>query len=119
MQETQESWVWTLGQEDPLEEEMATQSSILAWKLHGQRSLVDYSPKGGREADRTEQLNTGTHNKYTVEDFSIIIEKEVDVFLEFPSFPCDPRSVGKLIFGSSAFCKPSLYIWKFSHTDEA
>ena len=38
---------------------------------------MDYSPKGGREADRTEQLNTGTHNKYTVEDFSIIIEKEV------------------------------------------
>ena len=74
MQETQESWVWTLGQEDPLEEEMGTQSSILAWKLHGQRSLVDYSPKGGREADRTEQLNTGTHNKYAVEDFSIIIE---------------------------------------------
>ena len=36
---------------------------------------MDYSPKGGREADRTEQLNTGTHNKYTVEDFSIIIEK--------------------------------------------
>ena len=118
MQETQESWVRTLGQEDPLEEEMATQSSILPENSHGQRSLVDYSPKGGREADRTEELNTGTH-KCTVEDFSIIIEKEVGVFLEFPSFPCDPRSVGKLIFGSSAFCKPSLYIWKFSHTDEA
>ena len=79
---------------------------------------MDCSPKGGREADRTEELNTGTY-KCTVEDFSIIIEKEVGVFLEFPSFPCDPRSVGKLIFGSSAFCKPSLYIWKFSHTDEA
>ena len=32
-QETQEMWVWSLGQEDPLEEEMATQSSILAWKI--------------------------------------------------------------------------------------
>ena len=59
MQETQESWVRTLGQEDPLEEEMATQSSILPENSHGQRSLVDYSPKGGREADRTEELNTG------------------------------------------------------------
>ena len=27
----QETWVWYLGQEDPLEEEMATHSSILAW----------------------------------------------------------------------------------------
>ena len=27
----QEALVWSLGQEDPLEEEMATHSSILAW----------------------------------------------------------------------------------------
>ena len=31
-QELQEIWVRALGQEDPLEEEMATHSSILAWK---------------------------------------------------------------------------------------
>ena len=28
-------WVQSLGQEDPLEKEMATHSSILAWKSHG------------------------------------------------------------------------------------
>ena len=33
MQETQETWVRSLGQEDPLEEEMTTHSSILAWKI--------------------------------------------------------------------------------------
>ena len=33
MQETQETWVWSLGQEDPLEKEMATYSSILAWRI--------------------------------------------------------------------------------------
>ena len=33
MQDTQETWVWSLGQEDPLEEEMATHSSILAWNI--------------------------------------------------------------------------------------
>jgi len=33
-------WVCSLGQEDPLEEEIATHFSILAWKSHGQRSLV-------------------------------------------------------------------------------
>ena len=30
---TQETWVQFLGQEDPLEEEMATHSSILAWRI--------------------------------------------------------------------------------------
>ena len=33
MQETQEMQVWSLGQEDPLQKEMATHSSILAWKI--------------------------------------------------------------------------------------
>ena len=33
MQETQEMWVQSLGQEDHLEKEMATHSSILAWKI--------------------------------------------------------------------------------------
>ena len=32
MQETQEMWVQSLGQEDTLEKEMAAHSSILAWK---------------------------------------------------------------------------------------
>ena len=29
----QEMWVWSLGREDPLKKEMATQSSILAWEI--------------------------------------------------------------------------------------
>ena len=33
MQETQETWVQSLGQDDPLEEEMATHSSILTWRI--------------------------------------------------------------------------------------
>ena len=33
MQEQQEAWVHSLGQEDPLEEGMATHSSILAWRI--------------------------------------------------------------------------------------
>ena len=35
---------------------MATHSSILAWRIHGQRSLVGYSPCGRKELDMTEQL---------------------------------------------------------------
>ena len=41
---TPETWVWSLGREVPLEKEMATQSSILAWRIHAQRSLGGYSP---------------------------------------------------------------------------
>ena len=33
MQKTQETWICFLGQEDSLEKEMATHSSILAWKI--------------------------------------------------------------------------------------
>ena len=36
-------WVQSLSREDPLEKEMATRTSILAWS-HGLRSLVGYSP---------------------------------------------------------------------------
>ena len=40
----QETWVRSLGGEDPLEKEMATHSNILAGKIPWQRSLVVYSP---------------------------------------------------------------------------
>ena len=33
MQEPQEMWVPSLGREDPLEKEMATHSSVLAWEI--------------------------------------------------------------------------------------
>ena len=48
----QETWVRFLGQEDPLEKEMATHSRILAGKSHGQSSLV-----GHKESDTTEHTH--------------------------------------------------------------
>ena len=56
MQETQETWVQTLGQEYPLEEEMATHSSVLAWEI-----LWTEEP-GGLGKGRTEQLSTAQTN---------------------------------------------------------
>ena len=41
VQETQETWVWSLGREDPLEREMATHSSTLAWKILGQMPSLE------------------------------------------------------------------------------
>ena len=54
MQETEEMWVQSLGQEDLLEKEMATHSSVLPGKSHGQRSLEGYSSWGHKEPDTTE-----------------------------------------------------------------
>ena len=51
-----ETGVQSLGWEDPLEKERAIHSSILAWKIPGQRSLAGYSPLGGKESDMNEQL---------------------------------------------------------------
>ena len=48
MQETQEMRVQSLGWEDPLEKEMATYSSVLAWKISRTEELGGYSPKSCR-----------------------------------------------------------------------
>ena len=46
----QKMWVQFLGGEDPLEKEMTTHSSVLAWEIP---SLVGYSPWGHKELDTT------------------------------------------------------------------
>ena len=50
---------------------------------------------------------------HTVKGFGVVKEAEVDIFMEFPCFFYDPADVVNLIFGSSAFSKSSLNIWKF------
>ena len=54
----QETWVRSLGWEDPLEEGMAIHSSILALENPCGQSLVGYSPWGHKESDTAEQLCT-------------------------------------------------------------
>ena len=49
-----ETWVQTLGWEDPLDKGMGTHSSILARELHGQRRLVGDSPWVCKGLDTTE-----------------------------------------------------------------
>ena len=51
---------------------------------------------------------------HTVKSYGIVNKVKVNVFLEFPCFFYDLVVVGNLISGSSAFSKPSLYIWKFT-----
>ena len=49
-----ETQVRSQGWEDPLEEEMATRSSILAWKIPWTEEPGGPSPQGGKELDTTE-----------------------------------------------------------------
>ena len=49
-----ETWVRSLGREDPLEKEMATTPVFLPGESHGWRSLEGYSPRGHKELDTTE-----------------------------------------------------------------
>jgi len=49
-----ETWVPSLGQEDPLEKEMATTPVLLPGKSHGRRRVVGYSPWHHKELDMTE-----------------------------------------------------------------
>ena len=54
---------------------------------------------------------------HVVKGFGIVNKAEVDVFLELSCFLDDPADFGPLIYGSSAFSKTSLNIWKFTvHT---
>ena len=52
----QEIWVQSLSGEDPLKTGMATHSSMLTWRIHGQRSQAGYSPWGRKELNTIERL---------------------------------------------------------------
>ena len=73
-----ETWVRSLDWKDPLEKRMATHSSILAWRSHGQRSLVGYSSQVCKELDMTERL---THTYYWFR--GILLTSEICNFLGY------------------------------------
>ena len=58
----QETWIWSLDREDPLEKKMATNPVFLPGEFHGQKSLTGYSPWvwKGLEDLAAKQQNTQT-----------------------------------------------------------
>ena len=56
-----ETWVPSLSWEDPLEKEMATHSSILAWRIPWMEELGGLHSTGHKESDTTEQLHFHFH----------------------------------------------------------
>ena len=61
MQEILEMWVPALDWEDPLEEEMATHSSILAWEIPWTEEPGSYSPWDHRVRRLSTHTHTHTH----------------------------------------------------------
>ena len=51
---------------------------------------------------------------HTVKGFGIVNKAEIDVFLDLSCFFDDPKDVGNLLSGSSAFSKYNWNIWKFT-----
>ena len=64
MQEAQETWVRSLGQEDPLEKGMVTHSSILAWKNSIGRGAWRVTAHGVAKSQT--QLSTHNNNNLSV-----------------------------------------------------
>ena len=60
----QEAWVQSLGQEDPLEKDMATCSSILAWEIQWTEEPGRLQSMGSQELDTTQRLTTTTYIFY-------------------------------------------------------
>ena len=75
------TWVWSLGPEDPLEEEMIIHSSILAWRIPW--TEMGYSPWGRKEWDwvtkpppnliRNRRYSLNTFNHFEI--ISYLVEK--------------------------------------------
>ena len=99
----QETMVWSLGQEDPLEEEMATHSRILAWRI----SWTEES--GGLQSMESQRFvhdcvtNTHTHNRMDVSP-DIVLKLRVNPWLKFTvrSQSCVSNSSYKLLSCSTA-----------------
>ena len=129
-----ETWVWSLGQEEPLEKGIATHFSILAGESHGQKSLVGYSPQRRKELDTTEWLSHKDtwiicHNwLYKKHVFHAILlfksEKEKRrkwLFLKLsalvlsPNFWCSICLLFLFVHHPPALYHPTIFLfWKFS-----
>ena len=63
----QEIRLQSLGQKDPLEKEMATNSSIFVWRIPWTGRLAGYSPCDHKESEMTEQLTQQRRFQHTPE----------------------------------------------------
>ena len=87
---TQETWVWSLCQDDPLKKEMAQTTSVfLPEEFYGQRSLGGYSPWGPKVLDMTERFSLthkilpSTIDYWLLHNFNLTTLERVEWILSF------------------------------------
>ena len=84
-----ETWVQSLGREDPLEKEMATHSRILAWRIPGTEEPGGLLSMGCTESDTTERLSLPSifcypvHGALSCENLWRVINTKICLFAIF------------------------------------
>ena len=66
LQETEEAWVQCLGQEDPLEEGMATHSSLLAWRIRWREQPDGPQATGSQRVRHDRMTNRRNELAYSI-----------------------------------------------------
>ena len=80
-------WVRFMGQEDPLEEGMATHSSILAWRIPGTEEPGRFHPIELQSRTQLKQLNTHTHTHTHTPPLWVWVKSGVESMSKMPSLP--------------------------------
>ena len=75
----QETWVRSLSREDPLEKEMATHSSILAWRIPWTEEPGGLQSTGSKESDTTERLHSLTQPHFLKNILKLCAEMKTDL----------------------------------------
>ena len=83
-----ETWVQSLGREDPLEKEMATHSSILAWRIPWTEELGELQSTGRKELDTTERL----HFHFQVQIVNIFSSTQMKYAQQFTKYQVIKKS---------------------------
>ena len=88
MQEIYETWVQSLGQEDSLEKEMATHSSILAWRIPWTKEPGRLQSMRSQESDMAVQLSTHKEEKDLHSKSYKTLTKDNEDDTRWKSIPC-------------------------------
>ena len=88
----QQTWVWSLGSEDPLEKEMATHSSILAWRIPQTKEPGELQSMGSQRVGHDWVINTSKYPRTVMvkTDISPLYsgaESEIQTIKEVEWFP--------------------------------
>ena len=78
----QETWVQSLGRDDPLDKEMVTHSSIFAWRIPWSEEPGELQSMGWKESDMTEGLHfTSLHSSWWCFEFFLSLKVLIGVLV--------------------------------------